>query len=115
MVLGIILCGIIQCVYLMVSIIILAKTPITLAILAFIIAHIFFIFILSFASTIMNGCFIARARLFRYRGYVGLGFSIAANVLCIVLAVFLLLIRQGVIVFDYHFMSDNYAVMRCLL
>ena len=107
MALGIALCGIILSMHLMVSIFVLAKTTMSLQVFAFLIGVLFFDFILSIASILMNQGMIKKKR--RKRSFVGLYFSIATTVLCLLLAVFLVLVRQRWIVFDYRFLTDNRA------
>ena len=114
MALSISLCGIILSIYLMVSIFILTKRPITMPILAFIIGVTFFVFILSFASLLMNISFIKKKRHSRTTNFVGLWVSSFSLFFCLLITVFLILIRQRWIVFDYRFISDNRALMNLL-
>lgn len=115
MLLSIILFGLIQNMYLVVSIFILTKTEMTLPILGVVVAHIFFVFLLSFASVLMNSMMLKKAKYPSKTNYVGLGFSIGANALCLLLTAFLIIIRQRWFDLGYHFLSDNRAAIDCLL
>jgi len=93
MILGIVLCGIMQHIYVLVLMIHFNHLEMTKKILTIIIMHTFFVFLLGFASSLMNGIFYKRNRY--KRNIVGLCFSIAAVLLCILLFVYGILYRQA--------------------
>ena len=111
MLLGIILCGIIQSIYLMICIFVWTRTPMPESAYAFVFGVLFFVFLLSFASILMNAAFLKKAIIRSNRNYVGLWFSIVTNALCILLVVFLWFIRQTWIDFGYPFISPNHAYL----
>ena len=94
MVLGIVLCGNIQFVIMLLFILMAVDVPIKGPLFAFFLGMVFFTWLLTIASIIMNVSFIKRKRFFFKRNYIGLGFSIAANLLCVGVTVLAILIRQ---------------------
>ena len=94
MVLGIVLCGNIQFIIMLLFILMAVDVPIKGPLFAFFVGMVFFTWLLTIASIIMNVSFIKRKRFFFRRNYIGLGFSIAANLLCVGVTVLAILIRQ---------------------
>ena len=103
MTLSIILLVMISYTYLGVSIFILTKTPMRMEIFAVVLAHIIFVFILSFASLMMNGSLIKKAKFLLKRFYVGVWIAIISMVLCLILGIFIILVLQRWIYFGYDF------------
>ena len=109
MVLSIVLCGIILLDYLLISIFIWTKTTMPIYVNALNITIILYVIILSFASTLMNVSFAKKKRFFRRKSIAGAWIGGAALLFCILLLVFLILIKQRWIVFDYKFITDNHS------
>lgn len=94
MVLGIVLCANIQCVYIAIFILMKMNVHIVGGLFAFLVAMVFFTWLLSIASIMMNVMFIKMKRYFYKRNYVGLAFSILCQLLCLLMAVLGILVRQ---------------------
>ena len=93
MILGIVLCGLIQHIYIILLVMHFTNTPMTQPVLAYVIMHNYFLFILGVASSIMNGIFYKK-NLYK-RNMVGFWFSIVTVFLCLLLFVYWILYRQA--------------------
>lgn len=113
MVLGIVLCGNIQFVIVLLFILMAVDVPIKGALFAFFVGMVFFTWVLTIASIMMNVMFIKWKRRFYKRNYYGLAFSIVAHVLCLAITILGILIRQRWI--EPDFITSIYDVYQYLI
>ena len=113
MVLGIVLCGNIQFVIMLLFILMAVDVPIKGALFSFFVGMVFFTWILTIASILMNVMFIKWKRYFYKRNYIGLAFSIVAHILCLAITVLAILIRQRWI--EPDFITSRYNVYQYLI
>jgi uncharacterized membrane protein YesL len=74
---------------------------------------VFFTWVLTIASIIMNVMFIKWKRYFYKRNYIGLAFSIVAHVLCLAITILAILIRQRWI--EPDFITSLYSAYQYLI
>ena len=94
MVLGIVLCANMHIVILIYFILQILDVPIKGAVLAFFVGMIFFTWLLTIAAILMNIAFIKRKKYGYQKHYLGLAFSLFANILCLGMTILGILIYQ---------------------